>query len=62
MIQKIKEGMRKQYHQFGWEFANWLDWKPQLRGNSKKKRKHIFNKLARRNKNKIISKELNELS
>lgn len=42
-----KQGMRKRYYSFSWEFADWLSFRPQLRGNSKKKQKLIFAKKAR---------------
>lgn len=35
-----------------------LDWRPQLRGNSKKKQKRVFVKAERREEKKIIQKEL----
>ena len=37
---------------------NQLDWRPQLRGNSKKKQKRVFAKDERREEKKIIQKEL----
>ena len=37
---------------------DWLDWRPQLRGNSQKKQKHVFAKDERREGKKIIQKEL----
>lgn len=37
---------------------NWLDWRPQLRDNSKKKQKHVFAKDECREEKKIIQKEL----
>lgn len=55
----MKEGIRKAYRFTSWEFADYLDWRPQLRGNTKKRQKRIFTKGARRNSKKIIISELN---
>lgn len=61
MLAKLKQGMKKRYHSFSWEFADWLDWRPQLRGNSKKKQKHVFAKAERRAEKQVIQEEINLL-
>ena len=53
----MKEGIRKAYRKFSWEFADYLSWRPQLRGNSKRKQKRLFTKVARN----ILKKELRNL-
>lgn len=43
----MKEGIRKAYRFSSWEFSDYLDWRPQLRGNAKKRQKRVFTKGAR---------------
>lgn len=42
----MKEGIRKPYRKFSWEFTDYLSWRPQLRGNSKHKQKKLFTKSS----------------
>lgn len=57
----MKEGIRKPYRKFSWEFTDYLSWRPQLRGNSKHKQKKLFTKVARNLAKKFLRKQINEL-
>lgn len=55
----MKEGIRNAYRSFGYEFADYMDWRPQLRGNSKRKQKRVFTKGARQAAKISLRNEMN---
>lgn len=57
----MKEGLKRRYHKFSWDFTDWLMWRPQARGHAKKVQHLIFNKGARLEEKRFLKNELKNL-
>ena len=57
----MKEGLKRRYHKFSWDFTDWLMQRPQARGHAKKVQHLIFNKGARLEEKRFLKNELKNL-
>lgn len=57
----MKEGNRHRFRFLSWEMSDWRDWKPQLRGLSKRIQYKTLTKAARNKEKRDLQKELSNL-
>lgn len=57
----MKQGSKKRYRTFGWDFADYLMDRKFMRGNAKKVQSRVYRKTARILEKRAVRQELNQM-